>query len=79
MQRAVRFTAEGDRSFHQQGGECEGGELFIGIGVRGLYVDGGSGMGGRQHGRRWESRGVGRGVVLGWRRLLVTTALFGLR
>jgi hypothetical protein len=31
----------------------------FGIGVRGLYGDGGSGTGGRRHGRRWESRGAG--------------------
>ena len=60
VQSAVCVTAEGDRGSYQQGGECEGGELFIGIGVRGLYGDGGSGMGGRRHGRRYEGRGEGR-------------------
>ena len=59
MQSAVCVMAEGHRGSYQQGGECEGGELLIGIGVRGLHGDGGSGMGGRRHGRRWESRGEG--------------------
>jgi hypothetical protein len=64
VQSAKCVTAEGDRSSHQQGGECEGGELCTSVGGRrfmGMEAvaceDGGKGGGGRVEGRE--------GVMLG--------------
>ena len=77
MQSAVCVTTEGGRSSHQQGGECEGGELYTSLRVRGLMgrqceerTAAREAVGGRME--RWEGGGAGAKAMEGDGGALVT-------